>query len=98
CGSEITPTALADAVATQIDHIIPYSRSWNDSYMNKVLCHTSCNQDKGNMTPRERWGGTPTWEAMEIFARQLPHKKAENLLMENFDEEKAGQWKSRALN
>src|SRR5690606_29609676 len=63
-----------------------------------ILCHTSCNQDKSNKTPRERWGGTPTWEAMEVFARQLPPKKAENLLMENFDEEKAGKWKSRALN
>jgi len=98
CGSEITPVMLKDAVATQIDHILPYSRSWNDSYMNKVICHTSCNQDKANRTPYEWLAGTHAWEGIELFSRQLPPRKAENLLMQNFDDEKAEQWKDRALN
>jgi len=98
CGSEITPAMLKDAVATQIDHILPYSRSWNDSYMNKVICHTSCNQEKANRTPYEWLAGTPGWESVVLFARQLPPRKAEHLLMQNFDDEKAGQWKDRALN
>lgn len=97
-GSYITPEDLRDPVATQIDHILPYSRSWNDSYMNKVLCRTSENQAKGNKTPHEYLHGTPRWDGFEVFVRQLPHKKAENLLTENFNDEKSGKWKDRALN
>ena len=98
-GSYISPDLLKDPTATQIDHIIPYSRSWNDSYMNKVLCLTSENQNKGNETPREYFArrGQPI-EALESIARRLPRKKAENLLIENFDADKAEQWKSRAIN
>ncbi len=98
-GVYIAPEQLRDSVATQIDHIIPYSRSWNDSYMNKVLCLTSENQNKGNETPTEYFQRTgKKLSALVAFARQLPPKKAENLLIENFDEDKAGEWKSRALN
>lgn len=39
-----------------IDHIIPYSRSLDDSVGNKVVAHRSCNRAKGNKTPYERWG------------------------------------------
>lgn len=96
-GQYIEPQALRDPLATQIDHIIPYQRSWNDSYMNKVLCLTDENQSKGNLTPRE-YLDKDRWLALEAFAVRLPQKKAENLLMEHFDEEKAGTWKDRALN
>ena len=97
-GAYITPEILRDSVATQIDHIIPYSRSWDDSYMNKVLCLSSENQNKGNSTPYEYLGSSSRWEALEAFTRNLPPKKAERLLMEVFDDEKAGRWKDRALN
>lgn len=40
----------------QIDHIIPYSRSLDDSGANKVVAHRRCNQQKGNKTPYDRWG------------------------------------------
>lgn len=39
--------------ATQIDHIIPHSRSFDDSMNNKVLCLTVENQHKGNQIPFE---------------------------------------------
>jgi CRISPR-associated endonuclease Csn1 len=39
-----------------IDHIIPYSRSLDDSASNKVVAHRHCNRAKGNRTPFERWG------------------------------------------
>jgi CRISPR-associated endonuclease Csn1 len=38
-----------------IDHILPYSRCLDDSQANKVVCHRSCNHDKGNQSPYERW-------------------------------------------
>lgn len=98
-GVYITPETLRDPVATQIDHILPYSRSWNDSYMNRVLCLMSENQNKGNDTPFEYFQRTgKSLDALEVFSRLLPPKKAENLMMENFDDEKAGKWKDRALN
>jgi CRISPR-associated endonuclease Csn1 len=95
----ITPDMLKDSTATQIDHIIPYQRSWNDSYMNKVLCLTSENQNKRNELPLEYFSriGRDT-RGLETIARRLPSKKAENLLLENFDDEKASAWKDRALN
>ena len=36
-----------------IDHIIPFSRSLDDSYMNLVICHSECNRVKGDRTPFE---------------------------------------------
>ncbi len=98
-GVYITPEMLRDPLATQVDHIIPYSRSWNNSYANKILCLTAENQEKGNSTPLEyfRRSGRDTAQ-LEVMATRLSHKKIENLLMENFDEEKAGSWKDRALN
>ena len=72
-GEYIKPELLRDPVATQIDHILPHSRSYDDSYMNKVLCFTDENQRKGNMTPYEYLGGSPLWEKLEAsFTRRLP--------------------------
>ncbi len=49
----------------EVDHILPYSRSLDDSYMNKVVCWVKANRDKGNRTPRE-WlkGNEVKWEKM----------------------------------
>ncbi|MEZ5648848.1 MAG: type II CRISPR RNA-guided endonuclease Cas9 [Alphaproteobacteria bacterium] len=98
CGVEITPRSLKDPVATQIDHILPYSRSWDNSYMNKTLCHTDCNQEKGNKTPFEWIGATSRWEAVTALAARLPRRKAENMMIEKFDEAQSDKWKDRHLN
>ena len=39
----------------EIDHILPYSRTLDDSYMNKVVCLARENRDKTNDTPYEKW-------------------------------------------
>ena len=36
-----------------IDHILPYSRTLDDSQMNKVVCFRNANADKGNWSPYE---------------------------------------------
>jgi CRISPR-associated endonuclease Csn1 len=41
----------------EIDHILPYKKSLDDSYMNKVLCYTVENRNKGDKTPKDAWGG-----------------------------------------
>lgn len=43
--------------AVEIDHILPYKKSLDDSYMNKVLCYEIENRNKGDRTPKDAWGG-----------------------------------------
>lgn len=41
----------------EIDHILPFKKSLDDSYMNKVICFTAENRKKGDRTPKDAWGG-----------------------------------------
>lgn len=59
-----------------VDHIIPYSRSLDDSASNKVVAHRSCNRAKGNRTPFERWGHEPErWERITTQVARLHRSK-----------------------
>lgn len=64
-GEKITREHLRDESALEIDHIYPYSRSFDDSQNNKVLVFKSANQNKRNQTPYEyfvkRNNGTQQW-------------------------------------
>jgi len=53
----------------QVEHIVPFSRSLDDSYLNKTLCFADENKRKGNQTPWEYYGRAenPEWE--NIIAR-----------------------------
>lgn len=58
CAYSCKPISL-NAVFTaevEIDHILPYKKSLDDSYMNKALCYTAENRDKGDRTPKDAWG------------------------------------------
>ena len=56
-GEYINPESILHGThATEIDHIIPHSRSFDDSMGNKALCLTQENQRKGNQTPFEYIG------------------------------------------
>ena len=59
----------------EIEHIIPYSRSLDDSLSNKTLCHREANRRKGNKTPFEAFGSTPEWEAMIERAKRFEGEK-----------------------
>jgi len=49
----------------EIDHILPFKKSLDDSYMNKVLCYTAENRIKGDRTPIDAWrGNTEKWNQM----------------------------------
>ncbi len=43
--------------SVEIDHILPFKKSLDDSYMNKVLCYTAENRNKGAKTPKDAWSG-----------------------------------------
>ncbi|MBL4774843.1 MAG: type II CRISPR RNA-guided endonuclease Cas9 [Mariprofundus sp.] len=47
--------AMLFSSEVEIEHILPYSRSLDDSYINKTLCLSSENKIKGNQTPYEAY-------------------------------------------
>ena len=62
----------------EIEHLIPFSISLDDSPANKVICTRQANRNKGQRTPYEAFGDSPdgyNWE--EIFERctKLPKNK-----------------------
>ena len=79
----------------EIDHAIPFSRSWDDSLNNKVLACGKCNQEKGNKTPFE-WLGNDIerWRKFEIRVNgcHFSPKKKQHILRQDYDEEKEKPW------
>jgi CRISPR-associated endonuclease Csn1 len=43
----------------QIEHIIPFTRSLDNSFLNLTLCHVEENKVKANKTPHEAYSGDP---------------------------------------
>lgn len=89
-----------DSNYAEVDHIIPYSRSFDDSYSNKVLVLTAENRQKGNRTPMEYLGSDKgrkqqfiAWVKSDI---KQPRKR-ENLLREKFTADMEKDWKARHL-
>lgn len=84
---------ISDPHAYEIDHIIPYSVSFDNSMDNKVLVYSITNKSKGNMTPfgyfksgratpRE---GIQTFESFSEIVKGNPNytlRKKSNLLLE----------------
>lgn len=74
---------LFDAGYVDVDHIIPYSISFDDSYNNKVLVLASENRQKGNRIPYEYFGNNAgRWHLFEVLVnKQIKSwKKRQNLL------------------
>lgn len=66
---KIIPSRLFDESYCEIEHILPISRSLDDSQSNKVLVLTRSNQNKGNKTPYE-WLKKEQFEKFETFLRK----------------------------
>jgi CRISPR-associated endonuclease Csn1 len=79
------------SAALQIDHILPRSRSHDNSYDNKVLVYTAANQNKKNQTPYE-WLGGPDSQLWQNHVtrinsmRGIRGRKRRNLLDATFGE------------
>lgn len=85
---------------TQIDHILPYSRTFNDNYLNKTLVLTKENQEKGNKTPFEWFGNTEKWTQYESFINSLSisPKKKDNYLIKELDKDTEREMRDQNLN
>jgi CRISPR-associated endonuclease Csn1 len=88
----------------EIDHALPYSRSFDDSQSNKVIVLTAENRNKGNRTPFEYLDGVNNSERWKYFeawvqsTQSLRQAKKNRLLRRNFGVEEAGEFRDRNLN
>lgn len=81
---------IRDETYTQIDHILPYSRTGENSTNNKALVLAKSNQDKREQTPFEWMSkeGAPSWEAFKRRVQEnqrLSRRKKSFLLEEDLD-------------
>lgn len=88
----------------EIDHILPYSRTCDDSRANKVLVLSKSNQDKRERTPYE-WmtsgeAGAPSWDSYRarIMAQVKNPRKRANYLNTDLGPETQAKFLARNLN
>lgn len=61
--------------AVEIDHILPFSATLDDSNANKILCLRSANRAKAKRSPYDAWGHTGAWPDIAERAAHLPKEK-----------------------
>ena len=76
----------------EIEHILPFKRTLDNSFANKTVSFRKANREKGNRSPHEAFHTKPEWDAILRRAENLPPNKkwrfAEDA-MERFDSEEA---------
>ena len=95
---------LCEPNYVEVDHALPYSRSYDDSQNNKVLVFTAENRNKGNRTPfeyldgahdSERWRRFESWVNSTAGLRQA---KRMRLLRKHFGQQESSEFRDRNLN
>ncbi len=85
---------------TEIEHILPYSRTLDDSMANTVVAMRDANREKGRRTPYEAWGHDPVrYKQILARAEQLRANKRRRFqvdAMQQFEEQ--GGFVARQLN
>jgi CRISPR-associated endonuclease Csn1 len=77
----------------EIEHLLPWSRSLDDSMPNKVVCYRDMNRLKRGRTPHEAFSGDARWAEIEANAATLPKNKRWRFgsdAMDRFDEAALG--------
>ena len=91
-GQNLDIARLFESGYADVDHIIPYSRCFDDSYQNKVLVLASENRQKGNRLPYEYFGQDEArWHGYEVRVENLIHnyRKRQKLLKRRLTEEES---------
>lgn len=99
-GQNLDINRLFEAGYVDVDHIIPYSISFDDSYTNKVLVRSSENRQKGNRIPADYLKSDPArWQRFKTLVNTQVHnwKKKRNLLTQSLSEEQRNGFKQRNL-
>ena len=71
---------------TEVDHILPYKRTLDNSYTNKVICLSKENKEKGNRTPWEAFANTSKWDIILEISKDFPTPKRKRILTKDLDE------------
>jgi CRISPR-associated endonuclease Csn1 len=88
----------------EVDHALPYSRSFDDSKNNKVLALTRENRNKGNQTPYEYLDGASNSERWRHFVAYVEGNKIyrlakrSRLLRKDFGAKESQEFRDRNLN
>jgi len=61
--------------AVEVDHILPFSATLDDSFGNRLLCTREANREKRKRSPFEAFGHRPDWEDIAARAARLPREK-----------------------
>lgn len=93
---------LEESEYCDIDHVLPYSRTCDDSQSNKVLTTAANNREKGARSPFEWMGDTDDWAQFQARVLAMkkdgyPSRKADKLLERNLAK-KQGEFIERNLN
>ncbi len=68
---------LSDEI--EIDHILPFAATLDDSFNNKILVTRQANRDKARRSPYDAFGTSPTgydWDEIASRAAELPPQKS----------------------
>lgn len=99
-GKNLDPSRLFEPGYADVDHIVPYSRCFDDSYQNKVLVLASENRQKGNRLPYEYFGNDDVrWHEYEVRVENLirNYRKRQKLLKRQLSEEESAGFIDRNL-
>ena len=107
CAYSVEPidlNRLLEPGYVEVDHALPYSRSFDDSKNNKVLVLAKENRDKGNRTPYEYLDGksnSPRWQTYVAYVetnKSYRLAKRSRLLRKEFGKKEAEEFRERNLN
>lgn len=73
-GRQISIDMLFSA-EVEVDHILPFTATLDDSNANKILCTREANREKRKRSPHGAWGHTARWDEIAARAAQLPREK-----------------------
>ncbi|PVX31710.1 CRISPR-associated Csn1 family endonuclease [Pasteurella langaaensis DSM 22999] len=90
-GKPLDPHRLLEKGYVEVDHALPFSRTWDDSFNNKVLVLANENQNKGNLTPYEWLDGKNNSERWRHFVARVQtsafsYSKKQRILSHKLDE------------
>lgn len=106
CAYSVEPidiSRLLEPGYVEVDHALPYSRSFDDSKNNKVLALVRENRNKGNRTPYEYLGGAEDSDRWRQFVAFVESTKAyrlakrSRLLRKDFGNKESEEFKDRNL-
>lgn len=96
---KISIDELKEDKSLEIDHILPYSQTFNNSYTNLVLVKAKENQNKRNRTAGAYLQANGKYASVIPYAEQhLPFQKVLNLKKVNLSDEDLNGFKNRHLN